>query len=322
MMRRLKGLGGVGIGLVGLGLSAGTSCRDEPPPLAYAEDLGDGGRILPPMPPTQYSLPEKLVSGRAALTTIDFERIGNAAEAPPPGMPSADDAGAADTSAAEATGDGAMAATPAAAPAPTVVTTADFPETATGVQALMTSFNEVAAQGDPMKLVDFYAEDQRPDMTEAYRIAVSCVDSAERLIKAVEKQNPQAAQMMRAGMPGLGKREQMFVVPLATLTPESETKATGTLGGAFAGEAVTFRKMDDAWYIDANAAKLLEDIKKEAEKIKPLDAISEGLENGSLDLATAQQRLMAWMASLKPSGAEAAPDAAPEAPPAPEEGNP
>lgn len=318
MMRRSKGLACVGIGLVGLGLSAGTSCRDEPPPPAYAEDLGEGGRILPPTPPTQYSLPEKLVSGRAALKTIDFERIGNAADPAPPGMPSADDAGAADAGAVEAGGEATEVTTPAAAPAPTVVTTADFPETATGVQALMTSFNEVAAQGDPMKLVDFYTEDQRPDMTEAYRIAVSVVDSAERLMKAVEKQNPQAAQMMRAGMPGLGKREQMFIVHLATLTPESETKATGTLGGAFAKEAVTFRKLDDGWYIDPNAAKLLEEIKKEAEKMKPLDAISEGLENGSLDLATAQQRLLEWVASLKPSGAEATP----EAPPAPEGVNP
>ncbi|GIK17831.1 MAG: hypothetical protein BroJett003_27950 [Planctomycetota bacterium] len=322
MMRRSKGLACVGIGLVGLGLSAGTSCRDEPPPPAYAEDLGEGGRILPPMPPTQYSLPEKLVSGRAALKTIDFERIGNAAGPAPPGMPSADDAGAADAGAVEAGGEATdVAATPAAVPAPTVVTTADFPETAQGVQALMTSFNEVAAQGDPMKLVDFFTEDQRPDMTEAYRIAVSVVDRAERLMKAVEKQNPQAAQMMRAGMPGLGKRDQMFIAHLATLTPESETKATGKLGGAFAGKTVTFRKVDDGWYIDPNAAKLLEEFRKEAEKIKPLDAISEGLENGSLDLATAQQRLLEWMASLKPSGAEATP-ATSEAPPAPEGGNP
>lgn len=311
----------------------GISCRDEAPPMTFPENLGDEARSLGPLPAAPHALPEKLVTGRAELKALDFDRPAGAAEP---------DAGAGEAEGGDATGKGSGAPTeggaapaegggtaadaggaasgPAEFPPLPTATTTDFPEAAKAVGELITAYNTAAASGDVDKLVAFYVEDQRPDMAAALKMSVKAVERVESLIAGLEKAKPGASAPIKAMLPGQGRRDQMFMMHVETLTPKSETQAVGKMGAMYGGQEIRFRKMEDAWQIDPNAAKLLAEAQQAEKMLGGLDEVIEGLNKGTMDLPTAQQKMMQWMAKMgggqgaakpgAPGGAEPKPGAA------------
>lgn len=283
---------------VSLSLSA---CRDEPPPPYFAQDLGDDNRPLPPLPDPSVTLPEKLVTGKADLTPLDLKaKSGASADA-------ADKTGAKE----------GEPASPAAPPMPPMkVTSAEFPETTTAVQKLIADYNKAAATGDVNALGDFYVEDQRADMIKALTAAKGAVEKIAALRSALKEKAPEAAAKFGGHLAMMGSPETALLMHLATLTPESETKATGTLGPMYGGEAVRFRRIQDTWFIDPDAAKILADMQASSAMFQPLEDITAGLNSGSMDGPTAIDKLTKWMASV--IGGGAAPEEAPKNSPAPE----
>ncbi len=313
----------------------GISCRDEAPPMTFPENLGDEGRSLGPLPAATYALPEKLASGRAELKPLDFDRPAGAAgpdaaagEATGDGAPVKSRGAASDVGSAPGEGGGAAAAAGGAAsepaefpPLPTATTT-DFPEAAKAVGELITAYNTAAAAGDIHKLVAFYVEDQRPDMATALKLSVKAVERLEGLIAGLEKAKPGASASIKAMLPFQGRRDQMFMMRVDTLTPKSETQAVGKLGAMYGGEEVRFRKLDDAWQIDPNAAKILAEAQQAEKMLGGLDEVIEGLNKGTMDLPTAQQKMMQWMAKMGGGQGAAKPGAPGGAEPKPGEAEP
>ncbi|MCC7293477.1 MAG: hypothetical protein IT449_15570 [Phycisphaerales bacterium] len=311
------------------GAIGGISCRDEAPPMTFPENLGDEGRLLGPLPTASYALPEKLATGRAELKPLDFDRTSGAADPDAAGGGvKGDDAAAKDGGAAAKDGGGAptaggdggaagseeggttadaggAASGPAEFPPLPTPTTAEFPETTQAVGELITAYNAAAAGGDIDELVAFYVEDQRPDMAAALKLSLKAVDRVESLIAGLEKAKPGASAAIKAMLPGQGRRDQMFMMHVATLTPKSETQAVGKLGAMYGGEEIRFRKMDEAWQIDPNAAKILAEAQRAEKTLGGLDEVIEGLNKGTMDLPTAQQKMMQWMAKM--GGGQAAP---------------
>lgn len=306
---------GAGLGVI--------SCRDEAPPMTYPENLGDESRVLGPLPAAPYALPEKLATGHADLKPLDFDRPAGAGEADAAageakgkGSPVKGDGAASEGAGATGEGGGERADAGGAASEPAVLpplptpTTTDFPDATKAVGELITAYNTAAAAGDIDQLAAFYVEDQRPDMAAALKLSVKAVDRMESLIAAMEKAKPGASARLKALLPGQGRRDQMFMMHVETLTPKSETQAVGKLGSMYGGEEVRFRKIEDAWQIDPNAAKILAEAQQAEKMLGGLDEVIEGLNKGTMDLPTAQQKLMQWMAKMGGGQGAAKPEAA------------
>src|SRR5262245_31583354 len=82
MHRFSSKLGGL---VVVVALAVLASCRDEAPPPAFMENLGTDARLLAPVHPTSYHMSDKLLSGRAEIKPLKFDRKpGEATEEPQP----------------------------------------------------------------------------------------------------------------------------------------------------------------------------------------------------------------------------------------------
>lgn len=276
-MRFRSGLLAVLTGVLSVALSA---CRDEPPPPMFAQDLGDENRPLPPPASFALTLPDKVVSGKADLTPLDTD---------------AKDIRPSRSRESSETED-AVAAPPALPPIK--LTTTEFPATAAAVQTLIAEYNQTAVKGDIAALGEFYVEDQRPDMVKALTIAKGMVEKVSTLVQLLKEKAPEAAGMYAGHLAMLGTPETALQMQLVSLTPESETRATGTLGPMQGGETVRFRRIEDRWYIDPDAARILADMQANSAKFESLDEIIEGLKSGSMDGPMAVQKIQQWMMSL------------------------